>query len=98
MAASTATVQSHSKDPRHYVVFVMGYDPDEPGVLHVRDAKSKPKSSKTQREVCMADHAAGGNKGPRISGTISEPQALRLGGNRPSTKEGGAPIQPSYRV
>ena len=56
MVGSMATAEFRYKDPSHHEVFVMGYDPDEPRVLHVWDTKSESKSSKTQREVCKAGH------------------------------------------
>ena len=59
MARSMTTAKSHSNDPGHREVFVMGYHLDEPGVLQAWDTETESGSFETQRKVCMADHAAG---------------------------------------
>ena len=48
MAGSTATSKSRYKDPNHCEVFIMGYNPDETGVLQVWDAELEFEGSEAQ--------------------------------------------------
>ena len=90
MAKSMTIVESHSKDPNHRDVFVMGYHSDEPGVLQAWDTEPESGNSETQREVCMVAHSAKGARGPHASNTGGEPPALRPEGNQPGTGQAGA--------
>ena len=83
MAKSTATVESRAKDPSRHDVFVIGYHSDELGVLQAWDIELESESSKTQREVYMADNAARGVGCPHTSNAGGEPPALGPEGNQP---------------
>ena len=48
MTGSMATTESHSEDPGCHEVFVMGYDPDEPGVLKELDTEPEFKGFEAQ--------------------------------------------------
>ena len=71
------TVESRVEDLGRREVFIMGYYPDEPGVLQAWDTESESECSKTQCEFCMADHAAGSSGSPRALGTVNESHTLR---------------------
>ena len=73
MVGSMVTVESQSEDPSHREVFVMGYNPDEPGVLQEWDTESDSKGSEAQREVCMIVYEPGGSGGSRVSGVDNDP-------------------------
>ena len=90
MTESMATAESCSENLGRREVFVMGYHPDEPGVLQAWDTEPESDSSETQREVCMAEHTTGDIGGPSIPNTDCEPPAIRPEGNQPSAGLVGA--------
>ena len=78
---STAIAESRFEDPEHCELFIMGYDLDEPSVLRAMDIETEFEDSETECEVCMVNHATGGNRDACASRTEGEPQAIGQEGN-----------------
>ena len=96
MAKSMATAESRSEDPGRRGVFIMGYHPEEPGVLQAWDTKSESRSSETQSEICMMAHSAEGVEGPDASNASGEPLAFCPEGNQPGAGQAGTSRQPQH--